>query len=87
MSYYRSLAAYLRGQRLREKEIRTIVRDVREHCEASGENPRGAFGSPDDYAKLFPRSRAIPSLGRIVSTAGGLMVGTLIVEVGRRSLT
>lgn len=74
MSYYGSLAFYLRLRRIAEPKIVEILREVRELSRASGQAPEQQFGPAGAYAEKFPK-------GTVRSLPTRLAIGCLVIAI------
>jgi hypothetical protein len=57
MTYERDLAFNLRIRGVSEREIAETLEEVRAHEAASGTSAKDEFGTPQDYAKQFPKGK------------------------------
>ena len=83
MSYYNDLAFQLRCRRVPEAQIVEALREVRDLCEQSGQEPREQFGAASAYAEQFPegtvRTRAT-RLAIVVLTVGCAVMAYLLLQ-------
>lgn len=73
MSYYNDLSYELRNRGLSEARISSVLKEVQQHCELSGESPDDAFGKPGVYAENIP-AEGRPRTSRWLMNIGGLLV-------------
>jgi hypothetical protein len=69
MNYERNLTFNLRIRGLSESEIAEVLGDVRAHQAAAGTSAAAEFGTPDEYAKQFPKQKR-RTLGRTITSVG-----------------
>lgn len=72
--YYSQLAMHLRGRRLPEARVASILTEVAEGVRESGNAPQDEFGTPEEYAEKFPKG-STRHLGWWVVRILGLHVG------------
>ena len=69
MSYERNLTFNLRIRGLSESEITEVLDEVRAHQATAGTSAAAEFGTADEYAKQFPKTKR-RTLGRTITTVG-----------------
>lgn len=72
MSYERNLTFNLRIRGLSESEIAEVLEDVRAHQAAAGTSAAAEFGTAEEYAKQFPKTKR-RTLGRTITSVGTAM--------------
>jgi hypothetical protein len=75
MSYERDLAFNLRIRGLPEDEIAETLDEVRAHAAANGSPAEDEFGSPQEYAKQFPKQKT-RSRGYAIAMVGAVLAIT-----------
>jgi hypothetical protein len=85
MSYYHSLAFYLRLRRVPESKIAEILHDVRELSQQSGEDPAQQFGPAATYAQQVPAGRVRSGATRIAIAIFTIGLAVLVVDLLLRS--
>jgi fatty acid desaturase len=80
VSYYQDLAFSLRCRRVPEARVEEALREVRDLCEQSGQEPREQFGPASDYAEQFPEGSVRSPATRLAVVV--LMVATAVLAFG-----
>ncbi len=85
MSYYRDLAMYLRGRRLPEGQVASILGEVAEGVRESGHDPQEEFGAAKDYAEKYPPGTTRSARWWITQGFGVLLVFSVVGYLGLRT--
>lgn len=81
MRYEKDLAFNLRTRGLSEPQIAEVISEVRAHA-ANGVSAVSEFGTPEEYASSFPKTKRHTRGARVVMAAGIMAIAYGVAIIG-----